>query len=294
MESFLDTFLEALQYEKGYSPHTVEAYKQDIQDFLAFASEKEWEISNLSYPQVHEYMAWMGQHYTPTTIARKLACLRSFYRHLIKHKKISHNPFSLVKTPRKPHHLPKVLSIEEMMTLLSSLPNTTPQHRRNQCILLLMYAGGLRISEVTNLRLSDLHLSQHTVTIRGKRKKVREVPIGSLATHTLQTYLAFRKEISPEASRSEAVFLTRRGKAITPRMVRYIFQEAIRHLATEKKLSPHALRHSFATHLLQNGASLRAIQEMLGHSSLSTTQIYTHLSIEKLRSLYEDFHPHAK
>ncbi|MFN4217625.1 MAG: tyrosine-type recombinase/integrase, partial [Brevinematales bacterium] len=174
------------------------------------------------------------------------------------------------------------------------LPDTTPQQKRNRCLFLLMYASGLRISEVANLKLSDLHLNQQSITIAGKRKKFREIPIGKVATESLKHYLVFRKEISPEANRSDSVFITKKGRSITPRMVRYIFHEALQHLAIERNLSPHALRHSFATHLLQNGASLRAIQEMLGHSSLSTTQIYTHLSVEKLRSLYEDHHPHAK
>lgn len=294
MESHILSFLESLRYERGYSEHTLLAYEHDIREFLAFAQDHSWDTSLLRYPQIHEYLTWLGKKYEASTVARKIASLRSFYRYLVKHKYLSSNPFLLIKSPKKPHRLPKVLTVEEMNTLLSSLPDTTPQQKRNRCILLLMYAGGLRISEVANLKLSDLHLSQKSITIAGKRKKVREIPIGSIAAESLKNYLAFRKEISPEASRSEAVFITKKGRSITPRMVRYIFHEALQHLAIERNLSPHALRHSFATHLLQNGASLRAIQEMLGHSSLSTTQIYTHLSIEKLRSLYEDYHPHAK
>ncbi len=287
-------FLEMLRYEKAYSEHTLVAYEQDVREFLGFAQEKGWDVLDLRYSHIHEYMTELGRLYQPTTVARKQAALRSFFRYLMKQGIVSSNPFSLVKTPKKPNHLPKVFTVEEVMGLLASLPEETPQQQRNKCLLLLMYAGGLRISEVANLRLGDIHFATKTLTIVGKGKKVREVPIGEVAMGCLKRYLPYRKEISPEAVRSDAVFLTRGGKAITSRMVRYVFSQAISTLAMERRLSPHALRHSFATHLLQNGASLRAIQEMLGHSSLSTTQIYTHLSLERLRSLYETYHPHAK
>jgi len=293
VESLVIHFLDALQYEKGYSPHTLRAYEEDVREFLAFGEARKWDMLHLGYAEVHEYLSHLGKQHAPSTVARKLSSLRSFYRHLARHKKVSLNPFLLVKTPKKPHLLPRVFTVEEVMGLLSSLPADTPQQKRNRAMLVLMYAGGLRIAEVAGLRLRDLNLSGQTVVVTGKRQKMREVPIGHVATAALKEYLAVRREIHPEAATDERVFLSRKGKGITTRMIRYIFSEAIRYLATEKRLSPHALRHSFATHLLQNGASLRAIQEMLGHSSLSTTQIYTHLSIERLRSLYEDCHPHA-
>ncbi|URA09171.1 tyrosine recombinase [Thermospira aquatica] len=294
MEQELTGFLEMLRYEKAFSEHTLVAYANDVRDFLAFARGKAWNVRDIKYSHIHEYMTVLGKEYQPTTIARKQAALRSFYRYLVKKGVVTFNPFTLVKTPKKPSYLPKVFTVEEVMELLSSLPEETPQQRRNKCLLLLMYGGGLRISEVAGLRLGDIHFATGTLTIVGKRKKVREIPIGRVAMDCLKKYLPYRREISPFAGKSDAVFLTRSGKAITSRMVRYVFSQVISAMALERQLSPHALRHSFATHLLQNGASLRAIQEMLGHSSLSTTQIYTHLSVERLRSLYEQYHPHAK
>ena len=293
MTGSVESFLVFLRYEKGYSEHTLQAYAHDISEFLNFVEGKGWDPLSLEYAQIREYITQLGKTHESSSVARKLSSLRSFYRYLIREKKTSVNPFALVRFPRKRRHLPHVFSVEEVFKLLSDLPNTSPREMRNRCLFLLMYACGLRISEVTHLRLSDINFSQGVLIIRGKRKKMREVPMGKEASRALREYLAIRKEISPYAAQSEAVFLTRSGRCITPRMVRYIFSQAVDEIALSRHLSPHALRHSFATHLLENGASLRAIQEMLGHTSLSTTQVYTHLSIERLKSLYDEFHPHA-
>jgi integrase/recombinase XerC len=298
MERAIRAYLRHLHLDQNCSPETIRAYASDLGEFAAFAAR---ELGGEADPKRADRLlirGFLGELHERgvkrSTVARKLAAMRSFFRYLKRRGKVASNPAEAVSTPRQERRLPKQLSVGEMSHLLEVPDDSTPLGARDRAILELLYASGLRVSELTSLEFDDLDLSEAMVRVRGKGRKERLVPVGSQAVKALRKYLRRRSQLEPRpGSGKEALFLNFRGTRLNVRSVRRILDHALESAAIARKVSPHALRHSFATHLLDAGADLRSIQELLGHASLSTTQRYTHVSTERLLKAYGKAHPRA-
>jgi len=284
-------YLEYLQHLKRFSPHTVKAYKQDIQQFLDYFQEGKL---NVDKENIRDFISVIFvKSKKKTTVARKIYAVKSFYTYLLQKGKISKNPFDAIGTPKVDKILPEILTEREMLEFLDRLPEDTFLHLRNKAIFEFLYATGLRISELTGLKLVDINFEEELVRVMGKGKKERIVPFHDHAKKILLNYLAeARKQFKTSI---EYIFLNARGKRITDRAVEMILQNTYREqMQSNKHVYPHLFRHSFATHLLQRGANLRIIQELLGHSNLATTEKYTNLNYEDLLNVYKKFHPRGK
>ncbi|HHW92300.1 MAG TPA: tyrosine recombinase XerC [Firmicutes bacterium] len=299
MREQVDSFCDYLRGERNYSEHTITAYRKDILQFFDFfqkQQEEDWlQVDNLA---IRGYLAFLVQQgYGRTSMARKLAALRSFFYFLQREGSLSHNPAAEVGTPKQGRKLPRFLYRQEIEALLAAPPANTPLGQRDRALLEVLYAAGLRVSEVTNLRLQDLDLSRGEVRIVGKGRKERLVPLGSKAREALNRYLhQGRRQLlsqDKDSGATDIVFLNRWGKGLSVRSVRRVLDKYVEKLALAKGLSPHSIRHSFATHLLEAGADLRVVQELLGHVNIATTQIYTHVSRQRLRTVYQSTHPRA-
>lgn len=294
MQSSIDAFLQHMKFEKGCSNLTLEAYSHDLDEWktslngFGIITWDEVKYKTL----VKAVTLWGEQNLASSTLSRRIAALKSFFKYRVRHEDAPDNPASLLSSPKKIGTLPETLSPDEIFALIDSMDDIKAEHTRNRAIFTLLYASGLRVSELCGLKLSEVDFGSGFLRVRGKGEKARIVPMGERAKNELKHYLGARRELDPEA-RSDFLFLTRRGKNLSPRMVRVALNHAMEAAAQKKHISPHTLRHSFATHLLENGGNIRVIQEMLGHSSLSTTQIYTHLSIDRLKESYDHHHPHA-
>jgi integrase/recombinase XerC len=306
MEQLLTQFLEHLRYERNVSEHTLRNYASDLQqfrDYLAPANPKtgkrtEPPIAGVDHITIREWLATLhSAQKQKTSIARKLAALRTFFQFLVREGMLEMNPAKLVSTPRLEKKLPKHLSIEEAVKFIESPNLETDLGKRDRAILELMYATGVRVAELTKLNLGHIDFRNRLIRVIGKRRKERIVPFGEPALEALKNYLEIRDgflDAAPISEREpEALFLNYQGTRITTRSVGRMVEKYIRECAGRYDISPHALRHSFATHLLDSGADLRDIQELLGHARLSTTQIYTHVSMEKLIEVYDKAHPKA-
>lgn len=293
MDELINGFLDYLLYEKGCSPNTLTSYKNDFKDFLDFLSGSSIKgLQELDYKTLQHYILFLGKSgLSDSSVERKTASLKSFFKYLVKKGMSKKNPASLVSSARKKKYLPAVMDKSEIFSLIDSIPESDPLSMRNKAIIMLLYSSGLRVSELCGLDTGDIDYSNGNVRVTGKGNKQRTVPCGETARETLVKWLAYRKELIKK--QDKALFLTKSGQRIQDRMIRYIINGYIDNLSIQKHVSPHTLRHTFATHLLQNGAGIRSIQEMLGHSSLSTTQVYTHLTVEKLKESYKIHHPHA-
>jgi integrase/recombinase XerC len=310
----IDRFLEYLRVERNYSGHTIRSYRSDLESFfrpIARPPRKEHSVlrsSDLSeeagYRKIRDYLGTLhANRRQPATAARKLAALRSFYRYACREGLAKSNPAKLVSTPRLPQRLPEVMSAEEinqMLDSVESLPQAGSRHNsalpaRDSLLLELLYSSGLRVSELVGLNLSDLNVNEQTLLARGKGKKERIVPFGTRARAALERWLPLRSSLlSRKGREAEALFVNSTGKRITARSVGRIVKRYGACLRGDTTLHPHSFRHAFATHLLSEGADLRAIQELLGHSSLSTTQKYTRVSIRHLMEVYDKSHPRAR
>lgn len=293
MDDHLAAFLSWLRVERGASPHTQAAYARDIGEFARFLRHEqggEPSLTAVDHLTIRRYLALRHRELAKSSLARKLAALRSFYRWLLKRGVVSANPAGLVSSPRPEKRLPHHLSIDDVTTLVKAPSGSDPLSLRDRAILELLYSSGLRVSELTGLSIGDLDRTEGVVRVMGKGAKERIVPVGSRAMEAIGEMLAARGALPPDAP----LFINRRGGRLTPRSVQRIVERFMRHLLTMKKGTPHTLRHTFATHLLEAGADLRAIQELLGHASLSTTQKYTHLSIDHLMEVYDKAHPTAR
>lgn len=295
METLIKEFLETLEVQKQYSLHTLEAYGRDIHEFTDFLTQEA--IS--SYEEV-DYLIirnFLGKLYDESlqssTIARKLSSLRSFYDYLLKHQHVKDNPFVLAKAPKLEKKNPDFLFYEEIDDLLEHIDESTDLGLRNRAMIELMYASGLRASEVVGMKLEDIDRSRMVISILGKGKKERYVPFHDLALECLNRYLdEARPSLMVNAKeKHHFVFVNKNGNPLTTRGLRDILDRMALKAGIGRRLHPHTIRHTFATHLLDQGAELRFVQEMLGHSNLSTTQIYTHVSKEKLKKTYEESHP---
>jgi integrase/recombinase XerC len=302
MHKLIEQFLEHLRYERNVSSHTLRNYASDLEQFLYFltAGEKRKapEISEIDHLTIREWLASLhSAQKTKASIARKLAALRTFFQFLVREGILELNPAKLVATPKLEKKLPKHLSIEEAVRFIESPDPETDLGKRDRAMLELMYATGVRVAELTTLNIADVDFRNQLVRVTGKRRKQRIVPFGDPASAAIRSYLDVREKFlfsAPVSKRDEeALFLNYQGTRITTRSVGRMVEKYIRLCAGMHNISPHALRHSFATHLLDNGADLRDIQELLGHARLSTTQVYTHVSMEKLIEVYDKAHPKA-
>ncbi len=296
MHKDLENYLQYIQAE-GKSPCTQIAYARDLRQFVGFVQARSTGTVEIVTAGVPEIRDWLRQLHDKgvgnRSLARKIAALNSFYSYLKRTGRVAVNPMDRIKRPRFEKKLPRYFTEEEMLQLLE-LPDAESKFgRRNRAILELLYSSGLRISELADLRLSDLDLQRGLARVIGKGSKTRLVPVGRAAIRALQDYLPVRAELRTDES-SERVFLTRSGKDFDQRQLTGILDRYFRQIAQQKGYSPHTLRHSFATHMLKNGADLRAIQEMLGHANLSTTEIYTSVTLEDIKQAYRKGHPRER
>jgi integrase/recombinase XerC len=244
---------------------------------------------------IREFLAYLyGQNYTKSTTARKLATLRSFYKFLIRRGLVSVNPLSTIRTPKQEKRLPKCLDLEQVQKLLDAPGDADILAARDKSMLEVLYSSGIRVSELVELSMADIDLQEGVLRVKGKGRKDRLTPIGSQAIKALQRYFEMRAvDGKSQASGSERVFLNKHGESLSTRSVRRKLDKYLVSAGLDPGISPHTLRHSFATHLLNNGADLRSVQELLGHQSLSTTQIYTHLTTQRMKEAYDNAHPRA-
>lgn len=299
MEEMLSRFLQYIQQINTGSNHTLDAYQRDIREFISFLEKEDiHDFHDVDRIVVMNFVASMRMRegmsggIKNSTIARKLSSLRSFYRYLNEYIGILNNPFLYFKTPRQAKRIPEFLFYDEMETFLSSFDLQDDAGIRNRALFELMYACGLRVSEAVNLCLHDLDLHDQILRIRGKGDKERLVPFYDLAKERLCDYIE-QVRYKWDVSNENAVFLNQRGKRLTTRGVQYLMNQAAISCDLHIHLHPHMFRHSFATHLLDNGADLRIVQELLGHASLSTTQVYVHVSQDRLKKAYVSAHPRA-
>ncbi|MBI5483942.1 MAG: tyrosine recombinase XerC [Deltaproteobacteria bacterium] len=282
-----------LETERNVSQHTLDAYRSDLSQMLSFVGREKGEAASaadVDHLLLRRFLSQLSRSKKKSSIGRKLAAIRSFFRFLLRRGTISKNPAELVATPKKEQRLPFHLDIDQATSLMEA-PDETQKHAlRDRAILELLYSSGLRVSELTGLNTGEIDLSGGMVRVMGKGGKERIVPVGSRATEALQDYLEHREDFGRN---NGPLFLNTRGGRINRRSVARIVDTHVLRIAAFKRISPHTLRHTFATHMLEGGADLRAIQELLGHASLSTTQKYTHVSIDRLMEVYDKAHPKA-
>jgi integrase/recombinase XerC len=293
-------FLDYLTYERNVSGNTIIAYRDDLESFVGFLcndyftmGRDQLDMARVDHLTVRSYLAHLSRRkLSRATVSRHLSTLRSFFKYLVREGAVEANPARSVATPKREKHLPTVMQPSDVVVLLEQPDTSTPLGLRDQAWLELLYASGLRISELVGVDIDDLELRARLVKVHGKGSKERIVPFGTKAETALRAYLAVRDELATDPD-EQAVFVNYRGKRITTRSVRRHFDTYLKQASLRAGISPHTMRHSFATHLLNAGADLRGIQELLGHASLSTTQKYTHLNDWQLIAVYKKAHPRA-
>lgn len=317
MNDVIERFIGYLQYEKNASPFTIREYRRDVtqfRDFLTPPGGKTLPLHEVDHKVIREFVSSLyDQNLERSSIARKLAALRTFFKFCMRERLTKQNPARLVSSPRLPKRVPRVLSAEEMNAFLDNLASPPSRHtgskkdsqkqreqeklllKRDRAILELLYGSGLRVSELTGLDVINIDTAGQMLRVLGKGRKERIIPYGDKAKQALENYGPVRDEILARSREPdhEAVFLNRRGRRLSTDAVRNLVKKYARLSNVDWNLHPHSLRHAFATHLLADGADLRAIQELLGHASLSTTQRYTQATIEQLMAIYDKSHPHA-
>jgi len=290
-------FIAKLEHENGFSEHTLRAYHKDLLQFDNFLKvEKYSSLETINHLLLRRFLAVLrSKNYSKTTIARKLASIRSFFKFLIREGELASNPFEMLRTPKQDKKLPHFLSINEVDVLLETPDRSTVMGLRDMAIMETLYSTGIRVSELVGLDEGNIDFFAGMIKVQGKGKKERLVPIGSHAIKAINEYLDSRskskKEEEEKVSRSEPLFLNKFGSRLTARSVARSLNKYLKMSGVNLLTSPHTFRHSFATHLLDKGADLRSVQEMLGHSSLSTTQVYTHITTERLKNVYDKAHP---
>jgi integrase/recombinase XerD len=292
-------FLGYLEFERGLSRNTLEAYRTDLFQFGRWLAEHDLSAATVTGAQVSDWVAAMAAGNgkppaSPATIHRKTACLRSFYRHLRREGVRDSDPTAAISAPRRGRKLPRVLSRDEVMKLLAAPTGTEPAALRDRALLELMYACGLRASEAIGLELTDVDTDDQVLRARGKGSKERLVPIGRAAVEALRIYLERGRPRLVRGSVEPHLFVNFRGGPLTRQGLYKIVRRHASAVGLEDRMSPHTLRHTFATHLLSGGCDLRSVQEMLGHADVATTQLYTHLSTERLKDVYFKAHPRAR
>jgi|UniRef100_UPI00402A25BE tyrosine recombinase XerD len=294
----LEDFKSYIIAEKNFSKHTAKAYCSDILSFLVWMDEQSCEDINFS--KVREYLHFIQKfNYKKTTIARKIASLRTFYKYLYRERKVDSNPAMNLTNPKRPKSLPKFLTPDEVEQILNNTKIETPAGYRNRTILELLWATGMRISELSGLNFGDLNLEHNEIRVFGKGSKERIILVTDRAKSFLERYIESARDLIPKGfpvpdkSEDSPVFINNTGYRLQTRTVRNVINEVVEKINLPKHVTPHMFRHSFATHLIENGADLRVVQELLGHASISNTQIYTHVSTQHLKDVYNETHPRA-
>ena len=319
--TIVQEFLDYLTFEKHFSSHTIKCYSADLQQYVGYLTShpETSQTGGASHEEHQEYggaatavatdvsttmiqadintirafLAHLNEeNYSKSTTARKLATLRSFYKYLVRRGRVQTSPVAAIRTPKQEKRLPRFLDSQQIDTLLNCPDLNTILGARDRAILETLYSSGLRVSELVALNLSDVDFLGEALHIRGKGKKERITPIGSSALQAIQKYLSFRDgDPHKDSFDSQALFINKHGQRLSTRSVRRKLDKYLLQAGLDPRISPHTLRHSFATHMLNNGADLRIVQELLGHQSLSTTQIYTHLTTQKMKEVYDEAHP---
>src|SRR5512143_3385102 len=292
-DALIDRFCDHLWLEDGLAELTLAAYRRDLQAFAAWLKrDRARELDAAAAGDIEAYLAWrFAQHTRPRSAARYTSTLRRFYRHLLRENRLAADPTVNLDSPKLPRALPKPLTEADVERLLGSAEAATPLGQRNRAMLETLYATGLRVSELVGLKLTALNLNDGVLRVTGKGNKDRLVPLGEEAVRWLQHYLSDARSQLLGRQSSDAVFVTPRGGGMTRQAFWYLIKRRAREAGIEHPLSPHTLRHAFATHLLNHGADLRVVQMLLGHSDISTTQIYTHVARERLKQLHAQHHP---
>lgn len=289
---YLSEYLEYLKYQKNYSDETIHSYSIDIEEFLDYINSECINICEVGYDVVKAWLIHLDEKKNKsTTVSRKISSLRGFYKYLINNKVIDSNPFSLVSLPKKERHLPRFFYYNELEEMFQVPKLNTALGQRDRLLLEMLYATGVRVSELVNIKVSDINSEE--IKVLGKGNKERIVEFGDYAESILELYLNEGYK-SLNVKKSEYLFLNNRGGKLTTRGVRYILDNIINKTTIDKKISPHMLRHTFATHLLNEGCDLLTVQELLGHESLTATSIYTHITNDRLKEVYFKCHPRAK
>jgi integrase/recombinase XerC len=302
MQEYIQIFFSYLTSGRNSSPHTLASYEDDLRQFTQFLG-KHFGDSAFSLAQIDNVTLrlFLGelieQGFSKRSIARKLACLKSFFRFLTRQKILEVNPALLVNSPKLDKRIPQIVSEQAANALMEQPDATTAEGIRDKAMLEMFYGTGIRLSELIALNWNDVNFANGTITVTGKGNKQRIVPMGRKAVKALREYATKRSRVLGEKfhdeTRGAGVFITKRGKRLSPKGVNVLMERYIGNVSEVKKKSPHVLRHSFATHLLDRGADLKAVQQLLGHESLSTTQVYTHVSVERLKKVYAQAHPKA-
>ncbi|MYL48390.1 site-specific tyrosine recombinase XerD [Halobacillus litoralis] len=295
MQHALEDFFHYLTVERGLSPNTIQSYKRDLSQYDRFLQQelgvKSWDEMTRSH--IMKYLHHLNdQGRSSATIARLLSSIRLFHQFLIREKVTEQDPSLHIETPKKERKLPKVLSSDDVDKLLN-IHAKDPLSARNKAMFEMLYATGLRVTELVSLKVTDLHLTMGFVRCLGKGSKERIIPLGDMAKDAVENYLQIGRDALVKQKQTEELFVNHHGNALSRQGFWKVLKAVAREMGVNKELTPHTLRHSFATHLLENGADLRAVQEMLGHADISTTQIYTHVSKTRLKDVYRSYHPRA-
>jgi integrase/recombinase XerC len=302
VDSLIEDYAGYLRHERNVSAHTLRNYVSDLAQFCDFLIERELsldpagtpDVQKVDVPVVRAYLASLTKGHKKSSVGRKLAALKGFFRYLVATHRLEKDPLLLIHSPKQEKALPKFLSVDDVFHLLNHIKVATALDVRDRAILEFFYSTGVRVSELVGLNWSDVEVQLGIVRVVGKGSKERIVPIGAVALRALEDYRSeVRRKWKLPCKGANAVFVNNRGKRITTRSVARIVEKHLREVGIPIKMGPHGLRHTFATHLLNSGADLRAIQEMLGHTSLSTTQRYTHLNLDQLTAVYDKAHPRA-
>ncbi len=292
MDKLINYFINYFENELNYSKNTIKSYQKDLEIFKTFV--KDTNINKIDYNYIREYLSYLYEkNYSKTSIARNISTLRSFFKYLYNENIIKDNPLVLISNPKLDKKLPKVLNYQELENLLLTPDINTPIGLRDACILELLYSTGIRVNELTNIKINDINFTEKKILILGKGNKERYVLFGNLCLKKINDYLRNGRTYL-DKDNNQYLFLNKKGKKISDRTIRTMIDTMCNKASIKMHISPHTLRHTFATHMLNEGADLKTVQELLGHENLSTTQIYTHVSNEYLRNIYLNTHPRAK
>lgn len=294
-EQLVAHFINYLRAEKNASDHTIANYGKDLHHFNTYMQNNDVErFADVTYLDIRHYLAHLySEELARRTVARKVSALRSFYLYLLRQQFVSSNPFTTVRTPKQATRLPNFLYVEEMESLLNIPDRSTTLGLRDAAIIETLYASGMRVSELTMLNTDAIDVDHGIALVMGKGARERYVPLGEHAVAALQQYMTQSRSQLLKCETEQALFLNYKGTRLTDRSVRRIIDQAMHQMAEQREISPHTFRHSFATHLLEAGADLRTVQELLGHQHISSTQIYTHMTRDHLQSVYNQAHPRA-
>ena len=288
-------FIKYLKNEKRYPETTILSYERDVDNYYGYIKLKNIDYKNISKDEIRDYLKYLDDlKYSKSTISRILSTLRHFYSYLVIHNIVEINQFKLIRNPKKEKKLPNFLQGDELQKIFDTIDIEKPLGLRNRLIVELLYASGIRVSELTDLTLDDIDINNKEIRITGKGNKERIVYFGEYAKKYLELYLEDSRPILLNKNKTNYLLINNKDEALSPRGVQMVIEDIVKEASLKHNISPHALRHTFATDLLNNGADLKSVQELLGHSSLSTTQIYTHITNERLRSVYLKTFPRQK